>query len=139
MNYEVLNKQTSKILQKNRQASVFANNWEDSAKLFASLAVPKAALDHVNTNEDSFIAKSALFPELVKQVNLDELSISDLIFLSQAAKAIEEGDTKAAVFFRDTGGGKPVDKTEKREVKISDLTDEQIEYVRKHAKVIDDE
>lgn len=135
MNYSDINAATSKALQKQRQNSVFTNYWEDSGKLIASLAVSKEDLENANYDEDSFIAHSGLFPTLLKNINIDTLSLTDLVILSQTAKAIETGDSKAATFVRDTSGGKPKDDTKPTDKKLPDLTDAQIEYLLTHAKI----
>ena len=137
MNYAETNAVTANSLKRQAQANMFANSWEASGRLLSSLAISKDAI--ADGYEDSFADKSRLLPKLMASVNLDEMSITDLIILSQAAKAIEDGDTKAATFVRDTAGGKPVEK--KQDVpasKLTDLTDEQIAYLEAHAEVIDD-
>jgi hypothetical protein len=60
--------------------------------------------------------------------------------LSQAAKAIETGDSKAATFVRDTSGGKPVDKHQDVPSNMTNLTDDQIEFLLANSEVeIEDE
>jgi hypothetical protein len=140
MDYNDINRQTAKALQQNRQSNIFTNNWEESGRLIASLAVPKKSLDNLQleADEESFIAKSALFPKLIEQVQIDSLSLTDLILMSQAAKAVEEGDSKAATFIRDTSGGKPADKVEQKSTNIAQLSDSQVKYLLAHAKVEDE-
>lgn len=135
MNYSETNKNTALALKRQRQNSIFANNWEISGRLLSTLAVPK---DVVAGSEESFIGNSALFPELMKQVNLDEVSVTDLILISQAAKAIEDGDSKAAAFVRDTSGGKPADKHQDVPSNMTNLTDDQIEFLLSHTEVEED-
>ena len=136
MNYLEVNQATAKALKRQRQNSVFANNWEVSGRLLSTLAIPK---DVVVGADESFLGQSKLFPELMKQVNLDDVSITDLILISQAAKAVEDGDSKAAAFVRDTSGGKPVDKKQDVPSNMTDLSDDQIEFLLAHTEVECDE
>lgn len=137
MNYLEANKTTANALKRKEQESLFANSWEASGRLLSSLAASKDIL--VMGHEDSFAHNSKVLPELTKNIPLEEMSLTDMIILSQAAKAIEEGDTKAATFVRDTAGGKPVDKKQDLPSRnMSDLTDEQLAYLLEHAEVVDD-
>lgn len=137
MNYLETNKTTANLLKRREQANMFANSWEASGRLLSSLAASKDAL--TTGHEGSFAYNSKLLPELAKNIPVEEMTLTDLIILSQAAKAIEEGDTKAAVFVRDTAGGKPIDKKQDLPSKnLTDLTDEQIAYLEEHAEVVDD-
>lgn len=112
------------IVKSNRQNSMIGN-WEAAGDLIASLAVPKNAL---KGHEESFLEKSNMLGVLLGQINRDDLSLPELILLSQAAKAIEEGDTKAAIVARDTSGGKPIDKVESTEkFRLADLSDRQLD------------
>lgn len=138
MNYPEANVQTMKALQKVKQRNIFANNWEQSSKNVSALAISKSAVKKMRGAEDSFLAQSEVFQALIDQVNLDDLSITDLISLSQAAKAIETGDTKAAAFLRDTAGCKPVEKQQNNSNNITDLTDDQLDYILANAEVIDE-
>lgn len=136
MDYNEVNQTTANALKRRNQRSIFSNNWEFSGKLLSSLAVPKSA---VQGGEESFIENSRMFGALMDQVQVDELSITDLIILSQASKAIEEGDSKAATFVRDTAGGKPTEKVQKAESNMTELTDEQLEFLLTHSEVEEDE
>ena len=53
--------------------------------------------------------------------------MGELIVLRQAFKAIEEGDTRAAEFFRDTMGENPKQVVEVQKSALSQMTDEEIE------------
>lgn len=137
MNYAEVNKQTAASLQRRQQQSIFANGWEASGRLLSSLAIEK---DSLQGAEESFLGQSKVLPELLKHIQAKELSLTDMIILAQSAKAIEDGDTKAATFVRDTAGGKPVErKQDLPSTNLYDLTDEQILFLEEHAEVIEDE
>lgn len=139
MNYAETNSQTMTALQKLKQKSVFANNWEQAARNVSSLAIPKKTVASLKGGEDTFLEKSQVFQELVAQVNLDDISLVELVTLSQAAKAIEDGDTRAAAFLRDSAGCKPVEKVQRQTGNIGDLTDEQLDFLLANAEVIDED
>lgn len=134
MNNKEMSQVSQNSVQRNQKKNIFAGgNWEASGKLVCSLLVPTK----LRGGKESFLEKSEMFPVLMEQVNADEISITDLILLSQTAKAIEDGDTRAATFVRDTSGGKPIDKQEVNDNrKIVDLPDNVIEYMLNNAKVI---
>lgn len=138
MNYSDATNQTQSVLNRLRQRNIFANNWEQSAKNVSALAIPKKDAQNLRGGEDTFLEKSNVLPELLKQVNLDDISLTDLVMLSQAAKAIEDGDTKAATFIRDSAGCKPADKLPQKSGNIGDLTDSELEFLLTHAEVIDE-
>lgn len=139
MNYAESNSQTAQTLQKLKQRAIFSNNWEMAARNVSSLAIPKDVAKNLRGGEGTFLKDSAVFQELVGQVNLDDISIVELITLSQAAKAIEDGDTRAAAFLRDSAGCKPVEKVQQTSGNIADLTDGQLDFLIENAEVIDDE
>lgn len=139
MNYAETNNATQLALQKIKQRNIFANNWEASAKNVSSLAISKKTAKSWKGGEDTFLSKSEVFKDLVDQVNLDDISLVDLISLSQAAKAIEDGDTRAATFLRDSAGCKPVEKIQRPVGNIAELTDEQIDFLIANAEVLPDE
>ena len=62
--------------------------------------------------------------ELCKKNNV---TLGELIILRQAFKAIEDGDTRAAEFFRDTMGENPKQVLEVQKSALSQMTDEEIE------------
>lgn len=63
--------------------------------------------------------------EAVMQQKGPKFTIAELVTLRQAASAIEDGDTQAAVFLRDTAGEKPSDKIKVQDTtKIADISDE---------------
>lgn len=138
MNYSDATQQTKSALQRLRQRNVFANNWEQSAKNVSSLAIPTKTAKSLKGGDDTFLAKSAVLPELLEQVNLEDISLTDLVMLSQAAKAIEEGDTRAAIFLRDSAGCKPADKVQQPTGNIGELTDDELDFLLAHAEVIDE-
>lgn len=57
----------------------------------------------------------------------NSVTLGELIVLRQAFKAIEEGDTKAAEFFRDTMGENPKQVVEVQKSALSQMTDEEIQ------------
>lgn len=139
MNYAEANSQTAIALQRLKQRQVFSNNWEAAARNVSSLAIPKKTVASLKGGEDTFLEKSMVFQELVAQVNLDDISLVELVTLSQAAKAIEDGDTRAAAFLRDSAGCKPVEKVQRQTGNISELSDEQLEFLIANSEVIDED
>lgn len=139
MNYAETNSQTATALQRLKQRQVFSNNWEAAARNVSSLAIPKKTVTSLKGGEDTFLEKSMVFQELVAQVNLDDISLVELVTLSQAAKAIEDGDTRAAAFLRDSAGCKPVEKVQRQTGNISELSDEQLEFLIANSEVIDED
>jgi hypothetical protein len=69
-------------------------------------------------------SKPQLAMELCKK---NSVSLGELVILRQAFKAIEEGDTRAAEFFRDTMGENPKQVVEVQKSALSQMTDEEIE------------
>lgn len=47
-------------------------------------------------------------PEFAELIANDDVTLAELVLLQQYAKAIKEGDTKAATFLRDTAGMAPI-------------------------------
>jgi len=136
MNNKEMSQVSQNAVQRTKQKNIFAGgNWETSAKLVCSVLIPK----DLRGAEESFLERSEVFPILMEQVKADEISVTDLIMLSQTAKAIEEADTKSAMFVRDTSGGKPIDKQEITKNKITELPDNVIDYILNNAKVEKDE
>lgn len=133
MNLSDMSKTATIAAIRNRKNQVLMSNWEFAGKNISKLAVPK----NISGGADSFLETSEVFKTLVSQYNIEELSLPDMILLSQAAKAIEDGDTKAAQFVRDTSGGKPVEKVEHKSSNITDLSDEQIEFILENAEVVE--
>ena len=139
MNYAETNAQTASALQRLKQRSVFSNNWEAAARSVSSLAIPKSTVKQLTGGEDTFLQKSQVFQDLVAQVNLDDISLVELVTLSQAAKAIEDGDTRAATFLRDSAGCKPVDKVQRTGGNIGELSDAELDFLIANAEVIDED
>lgn len=69
-------------------------------------------------------SKPQLALELCKK---NDVTLGELIVLRQAFKAIEDGDTRAAEFFRDTMGENPKQVLEVQKSVLSQMTDEEIE------------
>ena len=138
MNYADANSQTLTALQKLKQRSVFSNNWECAARNVSGLAISKKTVQSLKGGEDTFLERSNVFQTLVDQVNLEDISLVELVTLSQAAKAIEDGDTKAATFLRDSAGCKPVDKVQQPVGNIGELTDAQLDFLLANSEVIDE-
>lgn len=74
---------------------------------------------------------SPVFTSLVNAVMTErgpKFTIAELVSLRQAAAAIEDGNTQAAIFLRDTAGEKPSDKIKVQDsTKIADISDELLE------------
>ena len=138
MNYSEVNLTTKNALKREKQRSVFSNHWEASGKVLSTIAIKKDSLKKLG-NGESFIQQSSIFPVLLDGLDIDELSITDLTFLSQAAKAIEDGDPKAATFVRDTSGGKPVDKQQYVPRPLTELPDNALDYLIEHGVVSDED
>ena len=132
MNLNELSAVSAKAVQANQQNMLFNNNWEASSELAKTLAVSK----DVSGSDDSFLSRSEVLRSMLKSINVTHLSIPDLILLSQAAKAIEDGDSKAAQFVRDTTGGKPVEKHQNINNNIVNLSDAQIAYLLNNAEIV---
>ena len=139
MNYGDSNSQTASALMRLKQRNIFSNNWETAARNVSSLALPKKIIENLRGGEDTFLAKSNVFPELVAQVNLEDISLVELVALSQAAKAIEDGDTRAAAFLRDSAGCKPVEKIQRSGGNIGELSDAELDFLLANAEVIDED
>lgn len=138
MNYSEANSQTISTLQRLKQRNIFANNWEAASRNVSSLALSKKTAKSLKGGEDTFLEKSQVFQELIDQVNLEDISLVELIAISQAAKAIEDGDTRAATFLRDTAGCKPVEKVQRPSGNIADLSDAELDFLLANAEVIDE-
>lgn len=139
MNYAETNSQTMSTLQRLKQRNIFSNNWETASRNVSSLAIPKKTVKSLKGGEDTFLANSQVFQELVDQVNLEDISLVELVALSQAAKAIEDGDTRAATFLRDTAGCKPVEKVQRQSGNIAELSDAELDFLLANAEVIDED
>lgn len=55
------------------------------------------------------------------------ITMGEMILLRQAYKAIEDGDTRAAEFFRDTMGENPKQVVEVQQSTLSQMTEEELE------------
>lgn len=94
-------------------------HWRVITKVLGECGIPLDEVDKLD----------AYGGDLVHLVNADYITLSDLVVLGQYARAIRDGDTKAATFLRDTAGYKPAtDVTiEHRDSGIESLSDEQLE------------
>ena len=54
------------------------------------------------------------------------ITIGDMILIRQAYKAIEDGDTRAAEFFRDTMGENPKQVVEVQQSALSSMSEEEL-------------
>lgn len=134
MNLSEMNKETKTAVRSydQKQNILTGGNWETSAKSISKMALPKALAG----SEESFLQNSEVLRTMLGSVNMEDVSVMDLVNMSMGAKAIEEGDVKAATYFRDTAGGKPVEKIERNDNGISKLTDEQVDFLLANAKVV---
>lgn len=141
MNYNDVNIATKSALKKESQRNIFAHNFEASGKALASLAISKKEiLDTIDTvatgDDDSFLTKSKIFPVLIDHIDLDNISLFDLLTLNQAAVSLETGSTQAYNAFRDTTIGKPIERHEQvKSRNVQELTDEQIEFLLAHSEI----
>lgn len=138
MNYSEANSQTLSTLQRLKQRNIFTNNWEAASRNVSSLAISKKTVKSLKGGNDTFLENSQVFQELVDHVNLEDISLAELVTLSQAAKAIEDGDTRAATFLRDSAGCKPVEKVQRQSGNIADLSDAELDFLLANAEVIDE-
>ena len=92
--------------------------WKNIAQELSDLNLDIKDLDPLTSS------KPQLALELCKK---NSVSIGELIILRQAFKAIEDGDTRAAEFFRDTMGENPKQVVEVQKSALSQMTDEEIE------------
>lgn len=60
-------------------------------------------------------------------VKKNNVGLGEMILIRQAYKAIEDGDTRAAEFFRDTMGENPKQIVEVQRSTVSQMTDEEIQ------------
>lgn len=135
MNLSEMSAQAATAAQRFRTNTAIQGNWLAAGDMISKLAVNK----NVSGNIESFIENSEVFRELLKSINAEEVSVPDLILLAQTAKAIEDGDTKAATFVRDTSGGKPADKIELPKSNLTSLSDKQLQFLLDHAEELEDE
>ena len=92
--------------------------WKYIAQELSDLNLTIQDLDPLTSS------KPQLAAALCKKNNV---SIGELILMRQAFKAIEEGDTRAAEFMRDTMGENPKQIVEVQKSALSQMSDEEIE------------
>lgn len=135
MRHNELSKQTQTAIKVNTKKQTFVTgNWELSGKSISNMALPKEVLSGA---EDSFFYNSQILGAMLNEIGSDYLTVKDLTNLVMASSAIENADTRAATFLRDTAGGKPIDKVQKQENKLSDITDAELEYILSKAEVVE--
>jgi len=134
MNLVEMSKDSKRAVANNRLGSVMTSStWQDAANMITNVAIPT----NLKGGNDSFIENSEVFRHILKQFNVDDMSIPQLILISASAKAIEDGNDKCATFVRDTTGGKPVDKVDIHQHKnLTDLSDEELAFIEAHAEVV---
>lgn len=59
-------------------------------------------------------------------IDKHNITIGEMMLIRQAYKAIEDGDTRAAEFFRDTMGENPKQVVEVQQSALSQMTDEEL-------------
>ena len=92
--------------------------WKSIAQELSDLNLSPKDLDFINSE------KPGLALQLVKKNNV---GLGEMILIRQAYKAIEDGDTRAAEFFRDTMGENPKQIVEVQRSTVSQMTDEEIQ------------
>lgn len=92
--------------------------WKNIAREISDLNLSPKDLDPMTSDKPRLAA--AL-------VDKHQITVGELVLLRQAYKAIEDGDTRAAEFFRDTMGENPKQVVEVQRSTISQMTEEEIE------------
>lgn len=135
--FNELSQQTQTAIGKQTKKQIFASgNWELSGKQISNMLLPKDAL---SGSEESFFYTSQILGAMLQNVNVEDIGVMDLINMVMASSAIENADTRAATFFRDTGGGKPIDKIQKSDNALNTLSDDELDRILAGAQVIDDD
>lgn len=73
-------------------------HWRSLITAMGEQKIPAAALTEIKQYA----------PEFMQLLENDDVTLAELVLLQQYAKAIKEGDTKAATFLRDTAGMAPI-------------------------------
>ena len=81
-----------------------SRHWKTLIAAMGEMQVPLSALAEMKQYA----------PEFTAMLVNEDVTLADLVLLQQYAKAIQEGDTKAATFLRDTAGMAPI-----KEVSVS--------------------
>lgn len=75
-----------------------SRHWRTLTQAMGEMSVPMDALLDI----DSYA------PEFTQLLQQEDITLAELVVLKQYARAIKDGDTKAATFLRDTAGFAPV-------------------------------
>lgn len=92
--------------------------WKNIARELSDLSLTLVDLDPMTSD------KPRLAAALMQK---HDITIGELILIRQAYKAMEEGDTRAAEFFRDTMGENPKQVIEVQKNPLSQMSDEEIQ------------
>ena len=113
---------------KQRQLLEIKNNTPTRAKIHKKWKNIAQELSDLNLNVKDLDPISSSKPQLaIELCKKNNVTLGELIILRQAFKAIEDGDTRAAEFFRDTMGENPKQVLEVQKSALSQMTDEEIE------------
>ena len=91
--------------------------WKYIAQEISDLGLQLKDLDLMSTDKPKLAA--AL-------IDKNNITIGEMMLIRQAYKAIEDGDTRAAEFFRDTMGENPKQVVEVQRSALSEMSEEQI-------------
>lgn len=91
--------------------------WKNIAREISNLNLELKDLDIMTSD------KPRLAAALCDKHNI---TVGDMILLRQAYKAIEDGDTRAAEFFRDTMGENPKQVVEVQQSALSSMSEEEL-------------
>ena len=75
-----------------------SRHWRSLITAMGEQKIPASALTEIKQYA----------PEFMQLLENDDVTLAELVLLQQYAKAIKEGDTKAATFLRDTAGMAPI-------------------------------
>lgn len=92
--------------------------WKNIAREISDLNLTAKDLDPMQSERPKLAAALA---------QKNNITIGEMILLRQAYKAIEDGDTRAAEFFRDTMGENPKQVVEVQQSALSQMSEEQLE------------
>ena len=113
---------------KQRQSLEIKNNTPTRAKIHKKWKNIAQELSDLSLNITDLDPLTSSKPQLALELcKKNDVTLGELIVLRQAFKAIEEGDTRAAEFFRDTMGENPKQVLEVQKSALSQMTDEEIE------------
>lgn len=116
------------MTEKQRKALEIKNNTPTRAKTHKKWKNIAQELSDLNLSIQDLDPLTSSKPQLAMELcKKNSVTLGELIVLRQAFKAIEDGDTKAAEFFRDTMGENPKQVVEVQKSALSQMTDEEIE------------